>query len=707
MSAKISIGIVQWVRGIEYGVARDLILNEKVFFHSTRNPNIGKLAEGVVCLYEVQPSRKQAGWEAIDIAPIKEATEEDVYRTVHDHLAALLHEPALPTLLLLLSDEKRERLVGRMLYDIDHVDTVEKYTEAVTAIKLIKCLGEATERSFMEKLIDLTNEPYRFRLWVDGHSDEINASTLRANFFLSSEHDRERITKRLPSSTLLALFLSILESIGRIIDLPNDGVCVEMLDRARAWPQEERSRLTDALWERANDSVRLQLWLRGHCERFDLAVFSLQFLLLSPEEQFLFIRRLVRDHAAKRLTLTIETLKGLVRFERDAGDETIIDCSVDIALQVIIDLSEGKPLSVDQQIGPVLAKHFDRKAFEKYRIKELFDRCEGRGYVSEDRLVGQGRPKALTYQRSNRIPAGVVYCEGRKAPYVDRTHGVEFWFCRHAPCFMPCNQGHDEAQWEKYTLRDILRVLQIPFHEDQYQTFLGYINRVNDLLAHLNCRSCGKILTPAKQSNFAFYRATRFTCANLDCPAKDEVYLNHCLHPRCGKVVDSRDSAKCPNSLHVCPNCFSCCSTSKFAERLVRLGETAPKNLRMLVLEGGGHMEKGIHFCFTCGSELVGGNEKYRQTLKWLVANSKTDPRIWKSDRRRDGAWWFVVDFPEDKYTSLTTMGFEVRRMKSGNARLLSEPLGGKEFTLGSCPNTECNRHGIQCQAQFSSVSGG
>lgn len=703
VSVRGSIGVVEWIRNDEYGVVRDLILNEKVFIHWKKNPNVHKLDEGVICLYAIQPSRKQSGWEASDAVPLHEANMKHVGRIVQEHLPALLREFTFPRILELLLEEDRERIIGKILYDIDRIDTREKYTAGLKAIELIKYLGEPAKRSFKHKLADLASAPFRFRFWVDGHLDAIDIPTLKETFFLSSKQDRDKTATSLPRSTLLALFLSILESGGRISDLPIDGQCAEMLDRAKAWPAEEFSRLADEVWLRSTESVQLQLWLRGYSERFDLAAFGLQFLLLSPEEQFLFIRRLVKDHEAKKITITVDTLRSLVRFEHDANDESSIDCSVDIALQAIADLSDGKPLSVDQQIGPVLAKHFDRKAFAKYRIKELFDRCEGRGFVSAHNKDGQTQPRLLSYQRSDQVPAGVVYCEGRKAPYVDRTHGVEFWFCRHTPCFMPCNQGRAAPQWEKYTLRDMLRVLRIPFDEAQYQTFLGYLNRVNDLLAHLNCRSCAKILTPLKESNFAFYRATRFKCTNAACTNNEEVYLNHCLHPRCGKVVDSRDAAKCSNSWHVCPNCFSCCSTAKFSARMERLGSSTPESLRKQVLEAEGHMEKGIHFCFKCSSELIGSNEKYRQTLKWLVANSKTDRRIWKSDRRKkDGGMWFVVDFPMEKYTSLISMGFEVRPMESGNARLLSEPLGGNEFTLGRCPNESCERHGKNCQPNFS-----
>ncbi len=704
LSSKRSIGVVQWVRAQEYGLVQDGFLNEKVFFHCADNPLIGKLTAGSLCAYQIQPNRRRGGWEATDIAPLKEVASQDVYTITHDNFHIVPPQPALPLILPYLAASDHQRFMDRMLYDIDRVNSAAKYSEAVAGIQLTKCLGETAMRSFVQKLVSQISEPYRFKLWIDGHVDEIATTTLKANFFLASKPERDRASRSLTSTTLLGLFLSMLHDEDRIVDLTEDSNYVEMLERANAWPLEERSQFVDLLWEKSSEAVQLQLWLHGFSERFDLGVFRLQFLLLSPEEQILFIRRLMKAHEAKKQTVTVETLHSLIRFEHDPADDQNIDCSVDIALQAILDLHEGKPLSVDHQIGPVLAKHFDRKAFSKYRIKDLFDRCEGRGHATAENASREGEPKKVAYHRSDKVPAGVIYCEGRKAPEPDRTYGVSFWFCRNTPCFMPCNQGRHSTQWEKYTLRDMLRVLELPFDEDQYQTFLGYINRVNDLLSHLNCRSCGKILTPARQSTFAFYRATRFACTNPTCLDKAEVYLSHCLHPRCGKVVDSRDSAKCPNGWHVCPNCFSCCSTAKLGKRLERLGGTAPENLRKLVLEAGGHLEKGVHFCFKCGSELEGGNEKYRQTLKWLIANTQSDPRIWKSDRQTDGAWWFVVDFPEEKYANLIALGFEVKPMRSGNARLLSEPRNRKEFTLGTCPNSDCDRHGVQSQAQFAYI---
>ncbi len=618
--------------------------------------------------------------------------------------------------------------IGDIGLDINRIDTEDKYVKATELVMLSKPLGETLWRKVSERLSAVAIPYYRIKLWYYGHLDALDEESLRECYFkiddlgvnlnptdpkesesnysqssfgtMHSEEGnltRELLSKRVNSEVLYSLFLNTIVKCERLIDIGQEPYS-EILRACIGWEGDQRKTLTDAIWEKGGNPVRLQLWLAGHSDRFDYGAFKILFLTLKAEEQFRFVRKLFQEAELKRFDLSVAQLDELARFDEEFAAEFDLDYSIDIALKALSDLASGRALSEERNLGRVLVRHFNRKAFKKYQISGLFDECEGRCYVSSDGANAQPQVKL---RRSHDQPQGVNFCEGRLAPQLDHTHGLKFWWCRNAPCFTPSHMNHGTEEWEKYTVRDMLRILQVPYDSEEIQVFQGMVNRVNVLLLHLNCRSCDRIMTPKGQSNFGFYRASRFVCANDDCANKEEVYLNHCLNGKCQTIVDSRDSAKCPNGLYICTNCCSCCSTKSFARRIENLkqvGQNVPESLQILVEQNLGHAEQGRKFCYCCGTELAGGTEGYRRALKWLMDNREFDERIKASGQRpSDRGWWFIVVFPEEKYESLSELGFEIQPTKRGNGRMVSTPHGGKEHTLGKCPNDSCKRFGISC----------
>lgn len=730
MQGQRSIGIVDWVRNNEFGVLHDCISGTEVFFHCRQNASIAKVSKGSLCTFEAAPDRRRGGLIAVDLVPIAEVDPSVLYPTVHDNLEGLLSKPFLPDLLKRLEDADVQRICDKLLYDIDRIDTEEKYGQATKVGNLSKQLGEALWRKVVERLLVAATPYYRIKLWYNEHVEVLDEEALRECYFQMDELGRHlnpkgaghveagyrwsvfgarnsgegnltraMLSKRVGSAVLLSLFLRTIAECERIADVGQEP-CAEILRASSDWQGDQRTALTDALWDKSGDPVRLQLWLHGHADRFNYGAFKILFLTLKAEEQFRFVRKLFQEAERKRFDLSVAHLDELARFDEEFATECDLDCSIDIALKALSDLAAGRTLTEERNIGRVLVRHFSHKAFQKFQIRGLFDECEGRCYAFSDGKGPNGQ-SLVRLHRSQDKPQGVNFCEGRLAPQQDNTHGLKFWWCRNTPCFSPSHKDHGAEEWEKYSVRDMLRILQVPYDPEQFQVFQGMVNRVNVLLEHLNCRACDRIMMPKGQSNFGFYRASRFVCANDDCANKQEVYLNHCLNGKCQYIVDSRDSAKCPNGLHVCTKCHSCCSTKSFSRRVENLknvGQDVPDNLLILVEQNQGHAEQGRSFCFGCGSELIGGTEPYRKALKWLMDNREVDSRIKASGQRsKDNGWWFIVDFPEEKYSSLTELGFEILPTRNGSGRMVSTPFGGREQTKGKCPNDTCKRFGISC----------
>lgn len=252
-----------------------------------------------------------------------------------------------------------------------------------------------------------------------------------------------------------------------------------------------------------------------------------------------------------------------------------------------------------------------REEVRNFAISNKFTILEsdGKNYTNNSHLV---------YFKKEGRPIGIRFCEGRLSKKLDDINNKEFWWCRNQPCFQNCETIHEPEQWKNYTLFDFC--LHLGFDMDsvsstgdhvkngKYYEFITQVNRFNQLLEKLYCEECEHILFPAGTSNYAAYTVVRFKCENPSCSCKDKlIYLNHCLNGKCGCIIDSRESEKCPHGLHICSNCGSCCSTDMMKRRLDNLRKTGGyihEKLISLVEDKAGHLERAEYFCHKCSHEM-------------------------------------------------------------------------------------------------------
>lgn len=208
----------------------------------------------------------------------------------------------------------------------------------------------------------------------------------------------------------------------------------------------------------------------------------------------------------------------------------------------------------------------------------------------------------------------VVSCEGRKSPALCNLSGEEFWWCYGKKCFKANQPDHPIDEWKKYSLRDILNILKLPFNDVGYYIFVSEINRLNRLLDRIKCSDCQTVLRPSKQTHFGFYRVSHFQCKNdkynnENCPSYDkQVYLTHCLNSKCTNVIDDRVAKRCPNGFIICDVCGSCCSNDQFARRIQNLktnGQPVSHILREKFDLKMGHWEKAECYCYKCQKEMT------------------------------------------------------------------------------------------------------
>ncbi len=211
------------------------------------------------------------------------------------------------------------------------------------------------------------------------------------------------------------------------------------------------------------------------------------------------------------------------------------------------------------------------------------------------------------------------FCECREAKELDYKYGISFYWCANKPCFRIPVRYMINSEWEKYTILDFMRILNIPTDYTNaigsdtkfghYIILSAYLKSFAKFYEHLKCRECKKLMKPFDISNFASRAVSQFQCTDENCKGyKKIVYLNHCFNKqKCNATIDSRDSRQCPNEQYICPECGACCSTENFRRRISNLhitGGDISKRLLDFVQEDKGHWEKEQYFCYKCGNPM-------------------------------------------------------------------------------------------------------
>jgi cold shock CspA family protein len=473
--------------------------------------------------------------------------------------------------------------------------------------------------------------------------------------------------------------------------------------------------------EKSNEWVKVYLWLYDHSEDFDFLNFAPYFITLSSADQKRFIKKIFLEMKQDPLSVSIWEiirLKDSVvspELARAAdGVGQLIDFTVYVVLQAIEDLS-AKSVTKPEAIYKIIGDQI-RSPQELLVLNGFFDKCQGRLSIDKS---GQDDGEVTFQLRNERgdIPKDVLYCEGRKAtlkgtntPAVCEKIGMEFWWCRNGKCYGACITPN--AEWHNFTLIDFLEIAGIEYKREDYEIFLGYVNKVNKFLKHMICRSCNHILKPVssdKSNNYGFYRVSSFSCQNEKCKQNGEqIYLTHCINGYCNGVIDSRESVKCRSSedtvsksgWYICNDCLACCTSEAIEKRRYIFGKTG----QVYSGQDAGHRDKGVICCPKCGSEMNGEEASpgdYQRVLDWFIKNRITSGFIQNSGQRKDGKYWFLVQAPvwdaeklkefKKKLYKYAAIGFNVPDIRQEkDSYLVAEPYhvspAGTTRVL-TCPN--------------------
>ena len=399
----------------------------------------------------------------------------------------------------------------------------------------------------------------------------------------------------------------------------------------------------------ASKSDKVNLFLEGRIENIELNNVIEEFNSIAIEKQPILWRRLFFLIHSKRISSVDEFFQQILVLSSKSN----ININVAISIKVLESLRQNDHYIGENIISDVVCKYINEDAEDLIQINDLFEKCKGRIWITtrenetiwylniggknfrvnndcisvggysynfdrgtrtvsidgKDYPFRWSREDSNIFERKREIPDGITFCDAQKSDF-DETLKKQFYWCNNGRCYMPCQNDHLDFEWRHYTLRDFIKILDIPFNNDSYYKFIGVVNRANRLLEKLKCSSCMRLLRDSRTSEFAFYRVTTFHCTNPNCGEYHKVvYLNHCLNWRCLNVVDSRVSEKCPNGWYICDKCNSCCSQEKIERRYSNLlfnNAFNPSNPRHQKLKYQadnklGHLEKGEEYDFKTG----------------------------------------------------------------------------------------------------------
>ncbi|RNI26916.1 cold-shock protein [Rufibacter latericius] len=678
------------------------------FFHQKNAQSATATLISKVVHFQLIDSKKHVGKkEAVDVSLLTLAED-------FDQLLAYINgcdKGFRQKLLSNLTFTELKKLFNKITSRIHKIDSLGSYEIVVEFLSGLKVINQPYQ-DFTAYIHSICSPDFQFRLWLDNLSNSFNEEYVINSLGLLDTTTLDKVLKVGNETVNKAYFLSELSHVGRIDTEGKKGQVFSLfnklsqLHKSSAFINELKTLIRD--W--SSSHFKIIYWLEGFDDYFDFHEFKPYVSLLEPSKQKIYVKKILSLIHRKEQAYTLQDILSIKDNVIDYGiaqavqgiDGSKLDFSVSIILQTLEDLSNHAKPEMGK-IYDIIVNQFVESS-DVLQVTGFFNECAGRYYPKISKVVDEETLKemvTISYQRNDKQKP-FEFCEGRKAVNVatkeealcERTNAA-FWWCNNQKCYQNSLALRKPEEWERYTLLDFLSILNIKFDSNDYEIFLGYINKANKFLKHLNCRACKSIMRPAEQSNFAVNRITKFRCNNEACvqylpvKGKDEnktVYISRCINKDCNDVIDSRDSVRCvPEGKaqgscgwYICNNCNACCATDKIDQRKHILQKTG----QSYSCHDVGH--RGIQIsCNKCGHKMEGNDQSslYATRLEWFIQNREVSKSIRKSGQNNSGKWWFLLergkytyDEFKEKLASYSSCGFYIPDLdKEKDLQLLVE----------------------------------
>ncbi len=289
---------------------------------------------------------------------------------------------------------------------------------------------------------------------------------------------------------------------------------------------------------------RVSIWLEGHSKEIliEEAFESLEHLETSS--QIILLRKvfsIIQKNKITKLDKYFEVMSSIMSKQN-------LDINVKLCLHILVTLHKSKEYINEIHLSNIICEYINEDTTTLMEINDFFQECTGRvwnGNIESLKntwaisILGQEfsisnnsvcinneyyqidkenksieiegeRYNFKWIKKENNFPTrnfgkpkGVTFCDAVQSKEDLNLKKVFYWCCNQK-CYSPNQSDNIHLLWKKYSLRDFIKILNIPFEEDKYYRFLGLINRVLRLLEKIKCTSCARILRDSKTSEFAF-----------------------------------------------------------------------------------------------------------------------------------------------------------------------------------------------------------
>ena len=258
-----------------------------------------------------------------------------------------------------------------------------------------KYLMESTFSQFETEVIEKIPMWIHFPLWESGYSDILPEEQISKSLLIEEnliqKVDKWLSDNRITKDTLVRVLKSNIQEFDSIANrkqfyiLYSHLLALDELDI-------DVTMLDDQTGPSIKWFLKLANWIEGISTDFNYDEFKTKLVFLDPDHQIRFLRKLFHLAHTGKFELTVEKLNQLVRIDfnifrisNQIHPEIPLDISVDIAIESLKSFAKNGAFLFESELIELVLKDLSGNRKYKFKIEELFEKCEGR-YIANFNL---------------------------------------------------------------------------------------------------------------------------------------------------------------------------------------------------------------------------------------------------------------------------------------------------------------------------------
>lgn len=433
------IGIIKWfydkARDANYGFIEHFKMGD-VFFHikninPNTNTNISNLVANTPVVFSIKESRQ--GRDK------KEAFDVELLSDQNDSIKLFYLYISIPEL---ISDSKwlnlRNDLYKKSIQLINRVDDyaylnkfynlfIKHISEDIEYIKVKEAIESCREvvpyklGCFLKSVVSKVSKKVAYQLWLNDLIDAYDIDFIANTILTESKSIQKQVINKCSNEDKIEIVSLAISGYNSFDALPMEKI-KSLIDLILLIDDEEcKNDLYESFIKRCTTYQKVVLWIDGYFNKLSFDKFKYQIVLLSPEYQRLFVKKVLKYIHEGLVKISLEEFTSIQTIDYATSksllntDDIQLDYSTSVVLNSVLELNNQNSEEKTTQ------KQIKRKIFEiildqltdpldVLEIKGYFDGCNGR-IISEFDDKG----KFIRLKNSGKKPKlHADICDGRK-----------------------------------------------------------------------------------------------------------------------------------------------------------------------------------------------------------------------------------------------------------------------------------------------------